>query len=179
MKLLCLITSILFAFTVSAQKNQSVDSLSVLFKAKLFTVSEYGVSNKEQILKDIENQKGRFLKTKYKNFMFIKIDFDQMYRSGRYVISFNRPCSYYIAFNVVDSRYYRLGGFDNIDIDSFMKDLKRRETTVFDFDGNEIEDMDIYCLDNYYSLSRKKRLKKGFNCFANCVSRTETEVIVH
>lgn len=61
---------LLYFSQLYSQENVVIDSTAVIFKAKLFTVSEYGIASRENILRDIENQKVIFLKTKYKTFFF-------------------------------------------------------------------------------------------------------------
>ncbi|MNK08446.1 hypothetical protein D3C87_263840 [compost metagenome] len=158
-------------------QNDVVDSTSIIFKAALFTLSEYGVANKEQILKDVENQEIAFLRTKYKHFIFLRIKFLQPYRLGE-GLSENtliRDCYYYVAFNNKDKKFYRIGGFDNLNIDDFIHDLDSVEKDyILDWNNrNEIEGIDIDCLYNYAKLNKKERLKKGFTCFENCTSVTK------
>ena len=164
-------------------QEQKIDSASIAFKAKLFTVSEFGSSTKEQILSDISNQDLTFLDTMYKNFLFMKISFSQPYRlPNNHTQTLYRYCDYYLAFSVKNSRYYKLGGFDSIDIDAFFKDLKLREGFVFkDFaeGGREISGIDIYCLHDYYKIKKCKRIKKSYTCFENCKDITETTIIQH
>lgn len=175
-------TFLCFWLSICFSQDKKIDTSAIGFKAKLFTVSEYGISNKNQILKDIEEQEITFLKTQYENFIFMKVDFAQPYRLPQdHTQTLKRDCSYYIAFNTIDSRYYRLGGFDNLDIDSFFKDLELRESTVFKdiAEGKEIEGIDVYCLHEYYKMNKKKRLKKGFKCLDNCSQKTETKIITY
>jgi hypothetical protein len=179
MRKVIIFTILCFWLSNSFSQNIDVDTTAIGFKAKLFTVSEYGISDKNQILKDIENQKIKFLKTKYKSFIFMKIDFAQPYRlpTGS-TQTLKRDCSYYIAFNVSNSIFYRLGGFDAIDIDSFFEALEVTEIGIFKdiSEGEEVEGIDIYCLHDYYKMSKKKRLKKGFCCLDNCSKKTETKI---
>ncbi len=162
--------------------SQSIDSTAIGFKAKLFTVSEYGSSNRETILEDIEKQEIKFLETKYENFIFMKISFSQPYRKNEeeYIVLY-RNCEYYLAFNKINYKFYKLGGFDFIDIDSFFKDLITFEGNIFRdvIEYNEIEEIRIHCLYEYYKMSPKRRFKKGYSCLTNCSSITETTIIIH
>ncbi|WP_143569889.1 hypothetical protein [Tenacibaculum agarivorans] len=181
MKKIIFLILVLVSFTVNCQKA-SIDTVSIAFKAKLFTVSEYGVSDKNQVIKDIESQKIEFLETKYKKFLFMKILFSQPYRLiNSSVNTLERNCYYYLAFGIDDSRYYRLGGFSNLDVDSFFRDLELREEGIFtDIDnGKEVDGIDIYCLHEYYKMNHKKRFRKGFNCFENCSDGTQTTIEIH
>ncbi len=177
---------IIFLFTVTTlavngQELNKRDSANILFKAKLLTASEYGIGNKENIIQDIDQQNAFFLETFYKKFVFVKIEFSQKYqRLNQSVSTLIRPCSYYLAFSISDSRFYKLGGFDVPDIDDFFQHLKWREEKVFDgISGNEVQEIDIYCLYDYFELSHKKRRKKGYSCFENCRDITKTEINTH
>jgi len=176
-----LLIIILFLLSIDTfGQGVNIDSTAIAFKAKLFTVSEYGMAKKQLILKDIENQNLIFLKTKYKHFLFMKISFSQPYRLPNHEIQMLvRQCDYYLAYNTFDSKYYRLGGFDSVDIDSFFKDLKLREGYIFKNNCNEISEINIHCLYSYYSMKHKKRIKKGFKCFSKCSDETKQEIIIN
>ena len=164
------------------QKVEAIDSTSIIFKANLFTISEYGIASKENILKDIENQKVNFLNTKYKSFSFLKIEFSQPYRtSDTSSLTLDRSCSYYLAFNITKKRFYKLGGFDNIDIDDFINDLELQEgINIIDWaNRNEIAEINIDCLYDYFMLNKKQRLKRKFTCFECCSQNTKTYYIEH
>ncbi len=170
-----------FSFNLYSQNTKN-DSIAIEFKAKLFTVSEFGLASKEQILKDIEAQKVYFLKTQYKNFLFLKIEFDQPYRiSTNHTNSLVRKCFYYMAFNLQTKIFYRLGGFDYIDIDKFIDDLSSLEgKNLIDWEHrNEIEDVDLECLLKYKDLSEKQRLKHKFTCFSSCSENTSLYYVEH
>lgn len=175
-----LLLLLVFSLTINAQELRKQDSINILFKAKLLTTNEYGISHsKESILQDIEQQNATFLKTIYKNFVFIKVDFSQKYKflHGGTLIRFG-SCSYYFAFSIETSRFYKLGGFDIVDIDEFLKELNTVENTgIFNgLEGGEIEEIDIDCLYNYSKLSLRKRSKKGYSCLGNC-KETITTII--
>ena len=176
---------ILFVFHLIYFNNYcqdiSIDTTSLSFKAKLFTVSEFGLSSKEQILKDIESQKITFLKSKYKKFIFMRIDFSQPYRflNGSET-TLIRECSYYVAYNISNSIFFKLGGFNSLDIDSFIRHLEGMEYVIPDVNENpEIEEIDIFCLYNYHEMSQKKRLRKGFSCLSNCAKKTSITISTH
>ncbi len=178
---LIFIALMLTSTTILGQSLSKQDSLDVLFKSKLLTTSEFGIGKKDKILNDIDNQDATFLKTAYKNFVFIKVNFSQKYfKLDRSVSMLKRPCSYYLAFSIKDSRFFKLGGFENPDIDDFFKYLEWREKQIFyGISGKEVKGIDIYCLKEYFELSSKKRSKKGFNCFKNCKETTELEIRSH
>ncbi|GGB73309.1 hypothetical protein GCM10007424_11510 [Flavobacterium suaedae] len=177
-----LINIVIFYITNSLySQTQSVDSVSIAFKAKLFTVSEYGIANKEQILLDIESQEAKFLKTVYKNFFFLKIKFSQPYRNSNISVrTLNRKCYYYIAFNIIENRFYRLGGFNSLDVIDFISDLGNIENiNIENWNKDLVQEIDIDCLYEYYYLDDKKRFKKKFLCFPNCNENTKTYYMEH
>lgn len=171
---------ILIAFTLnsSAQELTKRDSINIAFKAKLLTTNEDGISySKESILQNIEQQKTTFLKTIYKNFVFIKVECSQKYNllEGGTMTRFG-DCNYYLAFNTEFSRFYKLGGFDTLDIDAFLAKLGASEKMgIFNrLDVGEIEEIDIDCLYNYSELSLRKRRKRGYSCLGSCNETTKT-----
>lgn len=171
---------IFVSLTNLCSQEKVVDTVSLGFKAKLFTVSDFGLAEKDIILNDIQNQKISFLKTRYSDFIFMKIDFSQPHRlPDGSELSFFRDCSYYLAYSVLSGNFLKLGGFTDLDIDDFFRALRSSGNTfLLDFEGgNEIEGIDIVCLYEYHLMSPKKRLKKGFSCLDNCDSKTETQII--
>lgn len=174
MRKLLIFLSLFFVCTQFYGQN-SIDSTSIAFKAKLFTVSEYGLASKERILQDIESQELKFLTTKLKNFLFIKIHFSQPYRINENTkTTLIRNCSYYLAFNLSSLKFYRIGGFDNLDIDDFFDDSFLHREILFSIDGNDIEGIDLLCLYDYHKMNKKDKFKKGFKCIGNCDEETKT-----
>lgn len=173
----------LFCFThLYSQEKTAIDTTAIIFKANLFTVSEYGIASKEYILKDIEEQNVKFLKTSFESFCFLKIQFSQPYRtSNNSELTLDRTCAYYIAYNITKKKFYRLGGFDAVNVDDFIKDLELQEGgNSFDLVNlNEIEEININCLYEYFYLSKKKKLKHKFTCFKCCAENTKTYYIEH
>lgn len=169
-KILLLLIFIIIPFFIFAQQEKAiVDSINIAFKAKMLTISEYGIGSKEDVIRYAEKQELTFLKSVYANFLFIKVDFSQPYINSKgSERTLLRQCSYYLAYNTVDCRYYKLGGFSSIDIDVFFKDLELREGDWFKTMDRHIEEIDIYCLEEYQSWSKRKRYKKGFRCFSDC-----------
>jgi len=158
----------LMTLTSFAQQKE-IDSVDIEFKAKLLTVSRYGVSAKELISNDVENQKIIYLKSEYKNFIFLKIKFEQPYRldDDSEKISFGH-CNYYLSYNKKNKIFYRLGGFDYLDIDEFFQDLKKIEVTDFIGYSEVIGEIDINCLYKFYKMNSRKRGKNKSLCFLNC-----------
>jgi hypothetical protein len=68
--------------------------------------------------------------------------------------------------------FYRLGGFDTIDIDQFIKDFEGVELS-FSVDDPLYESINMGCLYDYYNMSDRKRRKYKFTCLENCVENTQ------
>lgn len=159
-------------FYSTSQTLTKTDSLNIAFKAKLITISDYGISDKKEILNDLSIQELEFLNTTYKNFIFMKIKFNQPYRkikSDTFLVM--KECYYYLGFNIKTSQYYRIGGFNFNSIDSLIIDIETHEPDDFNFDNNPyIQEIDLNCLYEYHNTKPKKRLKKNISCFKNCIS---------
>lgn len=172
------ITFLCIFYNNGLYSQTKIDSVSIVFKAKLFTVSEYGIASKEDVIRFIQSQDLIYLKSSYKNFIFMKIDFEQPYTlSNSRIQSLLRNCSYYIAYNNIDSRFYKLGGFETQDIDALFNDLELRELDTFvSLNGNYVEDMNMYCMYEYFKMNKRKRKRKGYSCFTKCSEVTEEHV---
>lgn len=175
----------LLMITGFSQKVEELDSVSIAFKAKLLCVNRNGVADIKTVLDQIDSKKVRFLKTKYEEFLFLKIEFtDKVTYNKAYLnqelmgVGLFGSCDYYLAFNKKNGNYYRLGGFECLDIDKFIKDLTSQEFNIFKDikEGKEIEGVDIYCLYEYYQLKPRKRQKRGFECFPKCSSEIKEQM---
>ena len=161
-----------FGFVNGQEENnddyKSVDSTAVLFKAKLLTISKYGIANREKIINYVDSQNAIFLNDPFDSFMFIKVDFGQPYTlsDGSIVLALG-DCSYYIAYSIFDNRFYRLGGFEFNDIDEFIKDLIISEA-YFGSQEDMDEEINLACMYENYMKNKVKNKKKPYTCFDNC-----------
>ena len=165
----------LFFLSISNSQITEKDSVNIAFKAKLLTTSRFGLADTSTIKKSIQKQDLEFISNPTNSIILLKIKFDQKY----YMNNKNRAnffygkCYYYLSYNTKTNKFYRLGGFDSLDIKDFFNDLnyieKQEKEKLFlkgfdsDYDG-----IDIICLSNYNDLSKKKKRKKGFKCFNIC-----------
>ncbi|HRJ31910.1 MAG TPA: hypothetical protein PLV21_00065 [Cyclobacteriaceae bacterium] len=110
-----------------------VDTSRVVYKAKLLTISRFGITDSISTLNTIQSQSSHLLKSNSSEFIFIKIKFDQPYDillkqdSSNRGFSWFGHCYYYLAFSSSKGKYYRLGGFDVSDTKDFLKDVKEIE----------------------------------------------------
>lgn len=163
--------------------SQEKDTADISFKAKLLTIDRHGILNEAKLLEDIKKQKLEFIEYNDSNdWVFMKIKFDQKYGKhydNSYVIWLG-SCYFYIAYRKEESKFYRLGGFDALDIDDFINDF-HNDTEYLDFLFNKElkKEIPIHCMESYVRQSGKKRLKKGYNCFQQCSDVLSTTLIVN
>lgn len=163
MKLLLFVYCFFTLFLFSQENNsRKIDTLNITFKAKMLTLERQGVINKNYLLKSIEERNVDFLRTIYSNFLFLKV-------TGKPPIGWykNQYCSYYLAYNIKTQMFYRIGGFDFLDINNFFKDLFEREVPSMNF-NDDVVGLDLECLFRFYILPTKKRLKKKNICYCTC-----------
>jgi len=163
--------------------SQEKDTADIIFKAKLLTLDRHGVSDKAKLLEDILKQKLEIIEySDSSNWIFMKIKFDQKY--GGYIdkhsVLWLGNCYFYLAFRKEKSKFYRLGGFDSLDLDDFVNDIQN-DIEYFKILSNEKlnNDIPVNCIESYVELSKRKRLKKGYNCFQKCSDILTTTLIVH
>lgn len=159
-------------------QEKVIDSSSIVFKAKLLTLSRTGVADSISILNNVLSQDVHFIPNRSENIMLLRIKFDQEFYIGNSNSSkgWFGSCYFYLAYNDITKKFYRLGGFDTEDIDDFFTDLQTSSSKLdtYDFLFNEsfgrviYEDVDISCLEEYHKMKPKQRKKKGFTCFEKC-----------
>lgn len=148
--------------------SQKKDTIDIAFKAKFLTTSIYGIPDKENFIQEIQKQKLEFITYKESNnFVFMKIKFDQkytdFYRNAHTAWLGN--CFFFLAFNKEKSKFYRIGGFDVLDIDEFMMDLSD-EVKYLDYyvDERLTKEIPISCIETYYNVSTKE-VEEGISLF--------------
>ena len=159
--------------------GQSVDSLALKFKAQLLTTSRYGLANSDSLLSDITDQRVTFLSSPSSNTILLKVVFDQKYFTGDVEdqILWLGDCSYYLAFNIKRNTFYRLGGFDELDIDEFFDDFETVDHNLVNIEYAKTSEIDFYCLKEYAETSSKKRLNKSL-CIPCCSEKLETTLVI-
>lgn len=163
--------------------SQTIDTASIAFKAKLMTLDRKGYFAKEKQIKEIENQKLDFIDYKSSdNWIFMRIKYDQNYGNydgDGYILRLGN-CDFYLAFRKEGSVFYRLGGFDKLDLEDFINDLKEDVIEYYDvIDNKKIADeIPFECIENY--LKKKKRKKNlEYSCFDECSKVMKTTLIVY
>lgn len=161
--------------TMFSQKNSltKLDTLGIEFKAKLLTIERNGLPNKNYIIEEIEERKILYLKTEYTDFMFLKII--ALSPVGWYKNSF---CNYYLSYNKKTRVFYKLGGFDFLDLDSFFEDLSHNQLSMWEFE-TDVEEINLECLYKYYILPEKKKNRKKINCHCKCSDEIIRELMFY
>ncbi len=163
--------------------SQKKDTADIAFKAKLLTIDRHGVLDQDKLLEDILKQKLEIIEhSDSSNWIFMKIKFDQKY--GDYYdnsyVAWLGECYFYIAYRKEKSKFYRLGGFDSLDLDDFVNDIQN-DIEYFKIlsNGKLNNEVPINCIESYVELPERKRLKKEYNCFQKCSDILTTTLIVN
>lgn len=173
--------TILFSLTIYLEANsQSLDTMSISFKAKLLTTSRFGLADRAAIMEDVVSQKVVFLKSPVSKIALVKVKFDQSYFKGseRELTLLLGECFYYLAYNTSNNKFYRLGGFDSLDIEEFFGDLVTDYEKILDIEYLAGSEVDFFCLLEYSKMSAVKRARKGFNCFGSCKKEISEYLVI-
>ncbi len=161
-----IILFLVIVMTTNTAFSQSLlDTTDLIFKAKLLTLNREGIGKRDSVLSSLAKQKSNFLLSPTQNLYFIQITFDQSSSNGAEWLG---HCNYYLAFNLSKNKYYRLGGFDSLDIGDFFEDLEGDDFKIFDFAYQEKSSIDFYCLSTFNDWSGRKKRKRKFTCFDKC-----------
>lgn len=177
------ISIIFLALVFQWGHSQEKDTADVAFKAKLLTLDRHGILAEDKLLNDIKKQKLEFVEyNDSSNWIFIKIKFDQKY--GGYIDNYSvlwlGDCYFYLAFRKEKSKFYRLGGFDVLDVEDFVKDIQN-DIEYLDVLSNKKlnSEIPIDCIESYVEIPERKKLKKGYKCFKKCSDTLTTTLIVN
>ena len=151
---------------------QPADSIAILNKAKLLTLHNYGVLPIDSLLSEVLNQETNvYVYSSFPNTIFYKIKYHQKRNLDQF-----GNCYFYISYNKLTNRYYRLGGFRELDIDSFFKDVYYTELINFDHHLNST--FDFGCLEAYFQAHIRKRKKMG-TCYPTIDECAQYKIITY
>jgi hypothetical protein len=165
MKVVIIILLFISLNKVYSQENTTVSEVNtsaILFKAKLFTLSEHTVKSKNDLIEDIDKLSYKFYENE--DYIFILIKNKYYCLDGR-----NRnssmwcDCDYYICYSKKKEAYYLLGGFEDDNIDDFYYDYKG--SIFYDWES-KIENEFLIEFIKYVELNKLKKAKK---CFKKCI----------
>lgn len=148
-----------------SSNNDRIDTLSIVFKAKLFTISQHEYQSKEDLISFIDNLSYDIYGAN--EFIFLKI-------RGRYFCQNNKDlftvnwcdCDYYICYSIKKKFFYLLGGFRTNDINLFAKEYYGSL-----FMANWKYKIEDKTLSDFIKQLNLRKLKKARKCFEKC---TET-----
>jgi len=168
MKKYLLIFSLLFCSILKAQtfdKGKQVDTLSIVFKAKLFTISQYEYESKQDLIDFINKLPYEIYGAN--EFIFIKIKSRYYCQKDNDMFTLNWcECDYYVCYSIKKNFFYLLGGFKTDNIKDFEKEYNH---SVFITNWKyKIADKKLSEFINYMNLHK---VKKAIKCFEKC---TET-----
>ncbi len=166
-----LIIGTLLLMPAKAQ-SPMIDSSAISFKAKLLTTSLFGIADEATVLSEIENQNAVFLKSSAKGMVFIRVDFNQRYFKGdtsSHSVWLGK-CRFYLSYNLQRHRYYRLGGFKELDLKDFFEDLSGADHQIF-LESIDEGQLDFLCL-NSFLMTKKRRRKEP--CVPTCIEELRT-----
>ena len=105
----------------------------------------------------------------------MKIKFGQKYfRGNRDFTELMGVCYYYLAYDDDNQTFYRLGGFEKLDLKDFFKNFEVLKATL----TIEESEVDLFCLYEYSDLSEKKKLRKPFDCFKSCEDEIIQQLVI-
>ncbi|MBP7540805.1 MAG: hypothetical protein KA802_12840 [Saprospiraceae bacterium] len=141
-------------------------SPNIAFKAKLLTLNRYGLTDSSNIMQQVLNQRLKYYyNIEIKNFVFIEINHSQVYsyttNEGLSETFYAVGCSYFLAYNLHEAKFYRLFGFDISDYSEFKETVSELKFQNFDL----YSDLLNYLSDIYSTCQNKKKIYK---CDCNC-----------
>lgn len=162
--LLCFISNL---NAQSYEFDESVNMESIIFKAKLFTLSQHGNNSKEELIRLINNIP--FEVFGKHDLIFIKISSRYFCQNSEYQFTVNWcDCDYYIAYSIKKEIYYLLGGFKTNDVREFSKTYLHSKM-YFDF----TYDISNKKLNDFLKNLGNKKIKKAEKCFDKCIETWE------
>ncbi|KIX21285.1 hypothetical protein SY27_11100 [Flavobacterium sp. 316] len=163
-----LLLLLLFIITMNAQSLENeikIDTLDIVFKAKLFTLSQHSFTKKTDLL-DLVDKLPYEIYGKHE-FLFIKIKSRYFCFDLKNKESYARTkwcdCDYYLCYSFKQNVYFFLGGFKNDNIEEFSKEYYGSLfSTAWDY---KIDDQPLNKFIEHIALGK---LKKARKCFQKC-----------
>ena len=165
MKVLMIVFLLINLNSIYSQVNNyedKIDTSAIIFKVKLFTISNHDVKSKNDLIQEIDKLSYKFYENE--DYMFILIKNKYYCLDGR-----NRnssmwcDCDYYICYSKKKEAYYLLGGFKEDNIDDFYNDYKN--AIFYDWESK----IDNEFLKDFITYIELKKFKKAKKCFKKCL----------
>ncbi len=161
----CILLLLILPFYLKAQSKvniKEIDTISIVFKAKLFTLSNHGLEDKNVLINNIEKMPCAIFGNN--EFLFFKISGRRYCQENTDLFTVNWcDCDYYISYSINKKVYYFLGGFEIDNIDQFAKEY---EGSLFQ--ANWDYKIDDETLSNFIYYMAGGQTKKAKKCFVKC-----------
>lgn len=161
---------LLVIISYSCDKKVFENSLSnIEKKAKLLTISEFGIANPELILEETINQELKYIDFGYENFLFMEVILTQNHwlDSNSQIISKNLYCKRIIVFNKITKRFYPLRNGSSLHVKELIDDInlfEKEPLKFIDKQRTNNSSIDLFCVFEYV----KNGSHAQFNCIENC-----------
>ncbi|MDK2772184.1 MAG: hypothetical protein KYX68_08180 [Flavobacterium sp.] len=157
--LCCLISNL----NAQNQELKTIDTLSIVFKAKLFTVSQHEFESRDDLISKID--KIPYETFGANEFLFIKISGNFYCEDNKDLFTVNWcDCDYYLCYSKEKNVFYFLGGFKENNIKEFAKEYY---SSLFISNWKyKIKDAK---LSEFLKHLNYKKIKKAKKCFKECI----------
>lgn len=145
--------------------STQIDTLSIIFKAKLLTLSQYDYDSKNKYLNYIDSLKYEVFASK--EFIFIKVSGNYFCQDKNQLITTNWcECDFYLCYSTKKNFFYKLGGFSTDNISEFSKEYYGSTfMTNFQFKISDLK------LNEFIDLMNRKKLKNARKHFLKCTDK--------
>ena len=159
----------------------NIDSSIIINKAKLLTLSHYGVENVDTIMKNLWLQKTELYHTISDFYDIIKIESNQTFlinietKKGKIIkvcgedAENNVPCKYIMVFSYYTYRFYLITGFKDSEIKELDDEMSGKYISIYDIFSEDILkklSIDFDCLVSKYLDKENKYNDK--KCYKEC-----------
>lgn len=155
----------MFSSVLNAQslnENKQIDTLGIVFKAKLFTISQHEYEPKQDLVSFMDKLSHEIYGAN--EFIFIKIKGKKYcVEKGNFITFTWCECDYYICYSIKKNFFYLLGGFKTNDARQFSKEYYN---SLFISNWKyKIADKKLSEFINYMNLHK---IEKAIKCFEKC-----------
>jgi len=175
---------IVFLISFSCLSQEAIDTMEIFITSKLiYMVENQSLYNISAVQLCLDEDNVSFLSSKgFDNYYFIKIqirnafpeNFELDPETSKDALTKNRipfNCDYILAFNKINSRFYKLKGFKENEFISLWEKPPRKKDKERILKDCWISELDIECLFDAH-FSRKKDLS-NFECLRSCQERDD------
>lgn len=158
-------------FVSNLASGQVTANEDVGFKAKLLTLSRFGLLDSKMLLDELENQKVDFIHDT-SEILILKVYSSKKFFLGtnQHYVDWIGDCNFFLAYNRRNYTFYRLGGFQTLDLRSFFEDMNSSDLISILESQTVNLHLDIPCL---LKCSKKSKSNTGYECKCNVICSDE------